>query len=957
MLKIFLGLVLLCNIAFAQKLSMDQRRQQIINIVDEELAEVTRLARQQNYKSPDTLLRVSELNLEKARIWREVENEKYLSIPPEERRNVKKSEYFSRSTKLFETANDSALVVAKKFKTYKGIGDVYYILAYNYKELGKNTEAQNYFKLATQKAAPNTSVSYKSKLALAEYYFNANKFKDAIPLYEGSINKIDDRWWTKDTFNLAWSYYRSKNYDRAINLMKEVYRKSDSDKYISMKSMVERDIGVFYIDAGRMNDAIKFYESNGLNYTDQFVKVANAIVGQGRFAQAEALLNQAAKNEKNREKRIAILIAQLDLFDKYGKIPEHLKVSQELVQMQLQAPLPQDDLKRLTYHVNKKAAELQKSTASDLYKNVQKVRNQKSSAAISYFELSSQLSPGEKAEKVFFQGETAYAAGNYSKALGLYVKSFDEAKAKNDAKIQSQSVEGMLASLAQPSLSPKTAEKFYSPVYSRYLSFDSKTERAKSIYVKLFNTQFDAKDMPGAEKTLEDFAVKFPSDYKTQEGMLAKVMEYHRSRKDYPKVKGYVADINSGKYKVSKKYADALRSLMTKIQIEGVQQSLDKGQKGVALKGYHQIYENAESTPKAKTNAAYNLSALYYEMGDSNQSYKWAVTALKDMDVGDVSKFSDSFLSISSGLFLKQYFSQSADLSLRTLAKLCKENSSNKDVAYKNAAFIALANNEIDKALEIKDFGKSCLIADSVVAEVTLELIKELAKAKRWESYETQLTELEKNSKNYPQLIKPYEDLRVVYLSLGDTGRAREVEAKQNKFFNQAKSQKLDIPVEALDLMAERLLAGVTAKKQQLDQVVLRFPENEFNNAVKTKLQILDQMASQVNAIQKTGSGKGIVEAYKYVINSYEEFAESLRAFVPEGKSPEYVASFSKAMSEVYNPILANARKQRNEVKSLIVSNKILTKSNYSVLYSSQENFKRYLTVKEAVLMDRGGKR
>ncbi len=76
MLKFFFLLLCVSHLALAQKLTMDERRKQIISIVDEELSEVTRLARQQDFKSPDTLLRVSELNLEKARIWREVENER-----------------------------------------------------------------------------------------------------------------------------------------------------------------------------------------------------------------------------------------------------------------------------------------------------------------------------------------------------------------------------------------------------------------------------------------------------------------------------------------------------------------------------------------------------------------------------------------------------------------------------------------------------------------------------------------------------------------------------------------------------------------------------------------------------------------------------------------------------------------------------------------------------------------
>ena len=957
MLKLFLFSLLLTHTTFAQKLTMDERRKQILSIVDQELSEVTRLAKQENFSSPDTLLRVSELNLEKARLWRETENEQYLSIPPEQRRDVKKSDYFKKSAQYFDAANDAGEVVIKRFPKYKGIGEVYYILAYNHKELGHNDLAQKYFVLSSGKSPAKSDIKLKSNIAIADFNFNKHKYSEAIPLYESALGKIDERWWTKDAFNLAWCYYRTKRYDKAISLMREIHQKSSNKKYIDLRSQVERDIGIFYVDSGKINDAVKFYEVLGINYTEQFVKIATSITTQGRFSQAESLLEQAVKFEKDRDRRGVIFLAQLDLFDKYNKIEEHLKVCQNLVKLHQQKPLNEDDFKKLTYHVNKKAAELQKVTASDIYKQVPKVQQQKSSQAITYFDLAAQLNPAQKAEKTFYQGETAYAAGDYSKAISLYLISFDVAKKNGETKIVNQSLEGMLSSLGQPSLEKKVAEQSYIPVYSRYLSHDKKSERANSIYVKLFNSQIDAKDMPGAEKTMAEFASHFPQDFKTQEGMLAKVMEHYRSKKDYGKVKSYVADINSGKFKVSSKYAEALRSLMTKIQIEGVQQSLEKGDKDIALQGYHKIYESTDSTPKAKINAAYNLSALYYDAGDSGQSYLWGVTAVKDMETDDVVKFSDSYLSISAGLFLKQRFEQSADLSYRILAKICKHNSSNKIVSYKNAVFISLANGDLEKALEIKDFGKTCMIPDATITEVTMELVKDFLKAKKWEQAEVQITELEKNGKNYPFLIKPFEDLRKVYVNLGDLARAKEIEEKQSQFFNQSRAQKLDIPVEALDLMAFKMMGPIVERKQRLDQIALKFPEAEFNAAVKSKLQLLDQMTSQVNVIQKFGSGKGIVEAYKYVIDAYETFGESLKAFSPEGKSPEYVASFQKAMSEVYNPILTNARKQRSEIRKLIYDNKILSRSNFSVLYNSQENFKRYMTAKQSVLMERGGQK
>lgn len=957
MLKIVICLLLASQAVLAQKLSMDQRRRGILGIIEEELSEVSRLARQQNYGSPDTLLRMSELNLEKARLWRETENEKYLSIPPEERRNTKKSSFFANSTKFYQAANSSASVVIKKFPKYKNIGEVYYILAFNMKELGNHKEAKKYFSLTTKNVSSNSEIAAKSKLSLADYYYNDHEYSKAVPLYETSINKVDERWWTKDSFNLAWAYYRTRKYDQAISMMKEVHRRSADEKYIDMRAMVERDIGVFYVDAGRMKDAVSFYEGLGLNYTEQFVKIASAITSQGRFSQSESLLDQAAKFEKDRERKIEILLAQLDLFDKYNKISNHLKTCQELVAFHQQDPINGDQYKKLVFHVDRKAAQLQKATASKLYENVPKSKSQKSNDAIKYFELSSILSPGQKSEKVFFQAETAYAANNYSKALGFYLNSFDGAKDKGDKKVMTQSLEGMLSSLGQKGLSSKVADKYYVPVYSRYLSVDSNSSRANTIFVKLFNTQFGSGQISDAEATMKKFADNFPSDFKTQEGMLAKIMEHYRKKKDYGKVKGYVAAINSGDFKVSKKYADALRSLMTKIQIEGVQQSLDKGDKAIALKGYHQIYESSESTIQAKTNASYNLAALYFEAGDIPTSYKWSTIAVREMSVSDVNKFADSYLSIAAGMFLKQYFEPSADLSHRVLAKLCKQNSSNKPIAYKNSVFIALANSDLDKALEIRDFGKNCLVPDKNIAEVSIELLKELSKEKRWEAYEKIVEELELNAKNYPILIKPLEDLRIQFSQMNDKQAADGVESKQWKYYKQSKQQQLDIPVEGLDIIAGKMLKGIQAKKDRIEQIQLAFPESNFNNAVKSKLQLLDGLTAEVNEVQKVGSGIGIVDAYNLVINAYENFGNALKEFSPEGKGPEYVASFKKAMSDVYAPILSNAAKQRSEIKKLIIKNKILAASNFDVLSTPPENYKRYITLKDSVLMDRGGRR
>jgi len=822
--------------------------------------------------------------------------------------------------------------------------------------LGDHKAAQRYFKLSMGKNNTNKEVLKKSKSALADYNYNQRKYKAAIPLYEDSLGATDERWWTKDAFNLAWSYYRVQNYNKAISLMIDIHKKSGSSKFIDMRSQVERDIGIFYTDAGLIDQAIKFYTSVGINYTEQFVKIAQAIVSQGRYSQAENLLNEAAKVEKDRSRLIIIYLAQLDLFYKFNRTPKHLEVSRRLVDYNKQKKLDSEDLKKLVFHVDRQAAELQKSVTGPTYKSVPKVLRSRSSQAIEYFGLSAELQPNLKVEKIFYQGETAYAANRKTEALNFYISSFDLSKAQKNQKMMNQSLEGMLSTLQSVSKS-KNAEKYYLDVYIRYLSVDTKSDRAKTIFVKLFNVQYDSKNITEAEKTLEAFAQSHPSDFKTQEAMLAKIMEYYRTKKDYNRIKGFVTQINDGKYKVSKKYADALKTLLTSIQIEGVQESLNRGHKDVALKGYHGIYESSESTPNAKINAAYNLSALYYELGDLNTSYKWSTIAVKDMEVKDVMKFTDSYLSIAAGLFLRHHFEQSSDLSYRILAKICNENTPNKDIAFKNSVFIALSNNNIDKAIEVRNFGRGCKVSLNAMNEVNQEIVKDLFKEKRWEQLESELLALDRDPKNSGFLIKYFEELETVYLKVSSQHKTQEMRTLANKNLSRAKKLKVDVPVETLDVIADRQIENLLFIFEKITKENLRFPENEFNQLVKSKLQLLDQMTNQVTRIQSLGSGRGIVRAYYYVINAYEQVGKELRDFTPEGKSPEYVQSFKKAMSQVYNPLLQNANKQRNEIKSLILKNSILSEFNTGVIYGEENAFKRFIPTDSAVLMDRGGKR
>jgi hypothetical protein len=947
---------LLLLLSAVSALALDERRARIIAVINEELAEVTRLSQQRNNRDPELLLRVAELHLEKARLTREDENEKFLDLPVEKRRTVNENQYYAGSIRSFQNANQYATAVTKSFPSYREIADVYYILAFNARELKNYKDSDKYFALARKKAPKGSKTEKKAKLALADSYFNKAKFSKAIPLYESALAGLNESWWTKDAFNLAWSYYRVKNYSKAISLMHEIHRRSGDSKYINMKYFVERDLVSFYVDAKRTNDAVEWYRAQGIDYSSHLIKIIKVQTAQGKFTQAEQLLAEAAKIQTSPDKRIEVLFLQLELSDKYNKIPSHLKAAIELTDSLLKGSLNSDQIKILDYQISKKAAETQKAAASPIYKDVKKTRLSRTRQAISYFGLLAKIKPQATAEPIFFQGETSYAAEQLSESMGYYLRAFEAAKNEKNNKIKAQAVEGMLATLGNQGLSPKQAEQFYVPVYTAYLKEEPNSARAKIIRQKLFKVYIDRKDFKNAEQVLSDYAQLHPEDFKSQEVMLASLMDDARNKKDFNRFKGFIVQINEGKYKVSKKYGEALRQMMTKIQIEDAQSALDKGDKAFALKSYIRIYENPESTVRAKANAAYNLAALYYEANDLTESYKWGAAALNEMNDAEVKQFSASFLAIGTNLFLRQRFQQSADLNTRTLAKLCKQGDASKNTAFKNASFLWLAEGLIEKTEEVLNIGTKCGIDIQTLNEVRIELAKEYQKLSRWESLEAILPSVVASKSQAPLAIIYLESLRRSYAGLGDSQRAMSLGSQILEIYRSAKAKNQDIPVEALDIIALGLMPKLEQKQSQLDSIVLSFPEDTFNNQVKRKLAILDSLTGDVNEIQKTGSGKGIVRAYKLLINSYEKFASELSRFTPEGKSEDYVASFKKAMSGVWTPILQTALKRRQEVKELIVSNNILSDDNNEMLSPQGTNLVAQFRLQQnLILMDRGG--
>ncbi len=936
-----------------------QRRNQLIVIIKEELGEVKRLSKRKRGRDPHLILRIAELFLEQARLIRDGENEKYLNIPYQTRRKKKKARYFRVSQSYFKKAQKTCEVLLRRHKRFRKKGDVYYIMAFNAKEFGRPKTSEKYFKLAIKKSTRNSMTHKKSQIALAEIFYNKKKYHKAINLYKNALTK-NDKWWTKDAFNLAWSYLKVNQHSKAIGLMKEISRQSKKEgRYIDMRSNVERDLPYFYVYSGRINKAVVMYKRKGKDVGKSLIQVAKNAEKLGKTIVAKKILEDAVRYAKNDKKlKVKILITLLPIYEKYGNIGKHLRTSKELIQLVEQNRIAPDQREILIYQVKRMASLLQKQVASKKYRHDKKLRNHRGRMAIAYFSLTEKLEKGKSGSYAFHTGETLYALGRYGQAIEKHFKSLEIARRKGEKKIIVLSLNSLLSSLGQRNIPQKTKDKYLEKVYLAHIRYLPKSRKNEKISQRLFNFYMEKKDLTKAEKTLKGYSKLYPRRKNTQETMIAKIMDHYRKVGDRKKFFVWMNKIKKFEYSVSKKYMNQLKKIYLAMQFEKIDKINSKGDKKKALSGYLALYKSNTATAEVKKNAAYNLAVLFRDLGHSELTYRWTKQALSLMNQNDVSKYGTTFISLANTLFNQQEIKKSANINELILGKICKKKSKEKELSFTNASVLYLAENDFERVKSVISKGNKCRVSKKNLEEQKLALLKGFVEKKHWSRFEEEMKASSSSMRNYPFLIEFLERYRKALVESGRKDIASSVKEKIYHYYKQSQRKRYPIPLESLDVIANFEIEKLDKEKKLLESIKLRFPENIYNTTLKKKLNKIGQLEERAIRIMKIGSGIGIVKANRITESSYINLSREIASFTPPNKSKEYIEGFKKSMAELANSLTVKAKTIRNTARQQILRDKILSHENIWFLGAkSPVPFPLYYNpVQGGIIMDRGGR-
>lgn len=266
-------------------------------VLDQQIRELYKLT--QKFKASanrgELWLRLAELYIEKASIIDSRKQDEYdaklrafqsgkTKIKP--RLDIAEArEYNKKAIQLYEWFE-------KDFPKDEKISQALFFLGYNYFELGDIDKGARYYEALT-KGYPNTPFAGEAHFALAEYYFEGEKWTPAYKEYAYLIKEKRHRLHTFALYKGAWCLFRLGKVQQAMNYLEYIIKtgKAETGEKLAGQKAINRnrleneamrDIVVFYVEGGDPGKAPGYFQDLvGNDYSQHLERLAYQYAERG----------------------------------------------------------------------------------------------------------------------------------------------------------------------------------------------------------------------------------------------------------------------------------------------------------------------------------------------------------------------------------------------------------------------------------------------------------------------------------------------------------------------------------------------------------------------------------------------------------------------------------------------------------------------------------------------------
>lgn len=605
------------------------------NLVNQDIAKVEAL------KSNDLDLRVRlfELYGEKLSLLLEKENEykiKYLDTGKSKRlnqvqllqkRTLSKLELLS---KKIERQTRSPKILTK-INYYKSLN--YYLLK-DYKRF--------FFHIKKAERLNNDpKLEYLINSKLADYYYNENNFEKASRYYKKITKGKDNGWLTKIYYNLAWCELKLKRYPSAIYALKVAYSYEKKKGYFKVGDQLVDAILLFHAISQKTDEGLTYLKSKNLLGFDNLIKYLHYVFESGKRVDIDLVINELNQIGKTSDQKFKLLekkiitFRPLKRFTLIQKEFRSFKKGFSEIKMNQVKSESRSELKNAIISYTGYLQELVKSKR--LISQKTKVRYVRFIA--DNFGVMKLIDPASSIEYNYYEGETYFSLGQYSRSSSVYANGLKKYKPKT-AKAQ-QFVKKTYDSLFK-SLEKETKPNESILLFSleSYLEVFPQGPKAREIHKRLVG-YYQRKGMRGKlVSSLSKYNKAFPSDIKIQRDFFKASLNSSIDRKDINSLKELKNLVDKGFLKFPKEESKKLGTVINQLYFAKYDELQSEGKTKKALEGFDSIFKDKSVAYELREEALRKKLFLFNLSKDFESLAREIFTAVKFFRAASKRKYS-----------------------------------------------------------------------------------------------------------------------------------------------------------------------------------------------------------------------------------------------------------------------------------------------------------------------------
>ncbi|MCB0368079.1 MAG: tetratricopeptide repeat protein [Bdellovibrionales bacterium] len=900
-------------------------------VLDEQINELYKLTKKfRNSNNRGELwLRLAELYVEKGSLVdyrKQKEFDRKLELYNQKKTRVKpkletaeSQSYFKKSVQLYEWFQ-------KDFPNDPKVPQALYFLGFNYFQLGVPSKGEKYYERLADKYSRSPFVD-ESNFALAEYYFELEKWKEAYKRYAPVIKNKHHNLNLMATYKGAWCLFRLGRSQQALKYMEYVINESRNDSNRKQgKAKLEgealRDIVVFYAAAGNPDRAADYFKNMvGDQKANSYMeKLAYYYLDKGQREAARSAFQYLISIDPNSPKAFEYQYQIVQVYFYSKNSPEFKK--------ELYTWIKDYGPTTTWYQSNQNNKELmdnsmklrEKTLRSWTLQQHQTAQNSRTkhsrNAALEGYQLylSEFQNSSLSSDMHFYYGELLYDMKRFDEAGIQYKWVVDNAP---QSKFYEKSATNLLISVERSLPSDKELERKnsqglepipLSPTVDRFIKASSwyisklpNSKKVPEIKFRQGRLMYQYNYFEDANKVFKEIVTKYPKT-KYAEYSANLMLDIYNLKKDYSGLEMAATELLKNESLASTKAGAEIKEVLEKASFKKAQ---DLEQNSKLSESADTFASFAKENPKSNLaiTAWYNSGVNYEKSGEKEKAKNSYLAVIN-------SRQSNKDLKQKSKLFVAKLYQDSAlyDESIKLYLQLISENprsKENQNYLY-NVAVMKEAQEKFSQAIkyyeEYNDGVKNW--------REKLELMFTLAELNRKSNKLTASQNLYKeyisnNPSDGEKLVEAYYWVSNIYVMRGSS-QSYQWEDKMLAIQTRLSSRGKDV--------GNKWAAKVKLKRaheifSDLKEIKIPSQPEQQKKAVDKKISLLNKLNKDLNEVVKLNSPEEIISSLTLLGHANDNMANAImNSPIPKGLDGQLAKQYKESLPKLAEPFLNRAK-------------------------------------------------